>query len=214
MKFRTASAFSILRMKEYFVVVDGKPAGPYSPEQMKGLRIKPGTFVKTGEMDDYKEAHEIPELCEFLGIKQHVREPQYFASLDVRLLAVIIDYFIIFAIYAVIATIVVLFIDEKQMRIVISLAGLAVIPIAKMIYSIFMEASARQGTWGKVLMGLMVCDEQGIPINFSRSLVRNLSKIISTATFGFGYIIGFFDKRQQCLHDRIAGTLVIKERLI
>jgi len=201
-------------MKEYLVVVEGKPAGPYSVEQMKDLRIKPGTFVKSEEMDDYKEAHDVPELCEFLGIKGHVREPQYFASLDVRLLAVIIDYFIIFAIYCVIATIVVLFIDEKQLRIVVSLAGLAIIPISKIIYSTIMESSARQGTWGKILMGLKVCDEKGVPVNFSRSLVRNLSKIISTATVGLGYLMGFFDKRQQCLHDKIAGTLVIKDRLI
>jgi 5'(3')-deoxyribonucleotidase len=94
-------------MKDYFVVVDGKPTGPHSAEQLKGLKIKSGTFVKTEDMDDYKEAHDVPELCEFLGIKTHVREPQYFASLDVRLLAVIIDYFLIFAIYCVIATIVV-----------------------------------------------------------------------------------------------------------
>ena len=201
-------------MKKYFVVINGKPTGPYSPEQMKDLRIKPGTFVKTPQMDDYKEAHEIPELCEFLGIKVHVREPQYFASLDVRLLAVMIDFFLIFAIYCVIAAVVVLFIDEKQMRIVVSLSGLAIIPVAKMIYSIIMESSARQGTWGKVLMGLKVSDEKGAPIAFGRSLIRNLSKFISTATVGLGYMMGFFDKKQQCLHDKIAGTLVIKDRLI
>ena len=201
-------------MKEYIVVVNGKPTGSYSLEQMKDLRIKPETFVKTLEMDDYKEAHEIPELCDFLGIKVHVREPQYFASLDVRLLAVLIDFFLIFTIYCVIATVVVLFIDEKQMRIVVSLSGLAIIPVAKMIYSIIMESSARQGTWGKVLMGLKVCDERGIPISTGRSLVRNLTKIISTGTIGLGYLMGFFDKKQQCLHDRIAGTLVIKDRLV
>ncbi|MDP2336627.1 MAG: RDD family protein [Bacteroidota bacterium] len=201
-------------MKDYVVVINGKPAGPYSVEQMKGLRIKPGTFVKSEDMDDYKEAHDVPELCDLLGIKRHIREPQYFASLDIRLLAVIIDYFIIFAIYCVIAMMVVFFIDEKQLRIVVSLAGLAIIPISKIIYSTIMESSARQGTWGKILMGLKVCDEKGIPVNFSRSLVRNLSKIISTATVGLGYLMGFFDKRQQCLHDKIAGTLVIKDRLI
>ena len=201
-------------MKEYFVVIAGKPSGPYSPEQMKGLKIKADTFVKTEDMDDYKEAHDVPELCELLGMKKHIREPQYFASLDVRLLAVIIDYFIIFAIYCVIATIVVLFIDEKQLRIIVSLAGLLIIPVSKFVYSSIMEASGRQGTWGKVLMGLKVSDEKGIPINFSRSIIRNLSKIISTGTLGLGYMMGFFDKRQQCLHDRIAGTLVIKDRLI
>lgn len=201
-------------MKEYFVVVAGKPTGPYSLDQMKGLGIKAGTFVKSKDMDDYQEAHDVPELCELLGIKVHIREPQYFASLDVRLLALIIDYFIIFAIYCIIATIIVIFIDEKQLRIIVSLAGLAIIPVSKFIYSSFMEASGRQGTWGKVLMGLKVSDEKGIPISFGRSVIRNLSKIISTATLGLGYMMGFFDKRQQCLHDRIAGTLVIKDRLI
>ncbi|MBM3402605.1 MAG: DUF4339 domain-containing protein, partial [Bacteroidetes bacterium] len=43
-------------MKDYFVVIDGKPTGPYSLEQLQGLKIKPGTFVKTEDMDDYKEA--------------------------------------------------------------------------------------------------------------------------------------------------------------
>ena len=56
-------------MKEYSVVIKGKPSGPYAPEDLKGLNIKAGTFVKSEEMDDYKEAHEVPELCEFLGLK-------------------------------------------------------------------------------------------------------------------------------------------------
>ncbi|MBM3400978.1 MAG: RDD family protein, partial [Bacteroidetes bacterium] len=139
---------------------------------------------------------------------------QYFASLDVRLLAVIIDYFIIFAIYCVIATIVVIFIDEKQMRIVVSVAGLAIIPLSKLIYCTLMESSVRQGSWGKILMGLKVSDEKGAPIAFGHSLIRNLSKMISTGTIGLGYMMGFFDRKQQCLHDKIAGTLVIKDRLI
>lgn len=201
-------------MKEYFVVIGGKPKGPFNSEQLKDLAIGSDTFVKSTDMDDYKEAHEIPELRELFSLKARIREPQYFASLDVRLLAVIIDYFIIFAIYCLIATIVVLFIDEKQLRIIVSLAGLAVIPFSKIIYSTIMESSARQGTWGKILMGLKVSDEKGAPINFSRSLIRNLSKIISTAIVGLGYMMGFFDKKQQCLHDKIAGTLVIKDRLI
>jgi uncharacterized RDD family membrane protein YckC len=77
-----------------------------------------------------------------------------------------------------------------------------------------MEASPRQGTWAKVLLGLKVSDEKGNPITFSRSLIRNLSKILSTGTLGLGYLMGFFTKRQQCLHDLVAGTLVVKDRLI
>ena len=201
-------------MNEYFVVIKGKPQGPYSLEQIKKLNIRPETFVKTVVMDDYKEAHEVPELCELLGISAQVRDPQYFASLDVRLLAIIIDYFLVLAFYCVVAIIAVLFIDEKESRIEVALAGLAIIPVSKMIYSIIMEASPRQATYGKLLMGLKVSDEAGLPINPSRSITRNLSKLICVLTLGLGYASGFFDKRQQCLHDKIAGTLVIKDRLI
>ena len=49
-------------MKRYIVVINGKPSGPYNPEDLKTLDIRAGTFVKTEEMDDYKEAHEIPEI--------------------------------------------------------------------------------------------------------------------------------------------------------
>ncbi|WP_395803738.1 RDD family protein, partial [Daejeonella sp.] len=140
--------------------------------------------------------------------------PQYFAGLDIRLLAVVIDYFIIFAIYCVIALIIVLFLEERDLKIKVSLAGLAIIPLVKLVYSIVMEGSARQGTWGKVLMGLRICDEQGNAISFARALARNLGKIISSGTLGLGYLMGFFNKKQQCLHDLIAGTLVVKDRLI
>jgi uncharacterized RDD family membrane protein YckC len=201
-------------MKRYIVVINGKPSGPYVLEDLKTLNIKAGTFVKTEEMDDYKEVHEIPELCNYLGLKHQKTLPQYFAGLDVRLLAVIIDYFIIFAIYCVIALIIVLFLEERELKIKVSLAGLAIIPVVKLVYSIIMEASARQGTWGKVLMGLRICDEQANPISFARALARNLSKILSSGTLGLGYLMGFFNKKQQCLHDLIAGTLVVKDRLI
>lgn len=201
-------------MEEYLVVVNGKPQGPYSLQQIKELGISPGTFVKSKAMDDYKEAHEIPELREALGIAKRVRQPQYFATLDVRLLAVIIDYFLVFATYCVLATIAVLFISARESKIAVALSGLVIIPAVKMIYSMIMESSARQGTYGKVLVGLKVTDENGLPVSAGRAIIRNLSKLLCVITLGLGYAAGFFDKRQQGLHDKIAGTMVIKDRLI
>lgn len=201
-------------MSEYLVVIKGKPAGPYSLEQLKEMKIRPGTFIKRRGMDDYKEAHEIPELGEMLGFETYISKPQYYGGLEVRLLAMIIDNFFIFIAYCILATIVVLFIDEKQLRIVVSLSGLALIPIIKFIYSVMMESSSRQATYGKILLGLKISNESGAPIGFGAALVRNLGKLLSAGLLGLGYLFGFFNKKQQCLHDMIAGTVVIRDRLI
>lgn len=77
-----------------------------------------------------------------------------------------------------------------------------------------MEASVKQATYGKILMGIKVTDEAGNRVTAVQSYVRNFSKLICIMTLGLGYLMGFFDRRQQCLHDKIAGTLVTKGRLV
>ena len=201
-------------MDGYIIVVKGKPEGPFTYDQLMQLDIQPDTFVKKPGMDDYKEAHELPELRQLFGFQKQITKPQYFASLDVRLLAVLIDYLLVFAIYCFIALILISFIDQKLTKIAVSISSLALIPIIKLIMSTVMEASSRQGTYGKFLLGIKITDENGKRIGISQSFVRNFSKIICVATLGMGYLTGFFDKKQQGLHDKIAGTLVIKDRLL
>ena len=53
----------------------------------------------------------------------------------------------------------------------------------------------------------------GRRISFARSAGRNLAKLFSLASLFLGYVICFFTKQQQCLHDMMAGTLVMKDRL-
>ena len=47
---------------DYLLVINGKPQGPFNIEQLKQFNIKPADFVKTGNMIDYKQAHEVAEL--------------------------------------------------------------------------------------------------------------------------------------------------------
>lgn len=201
-------------MKTYLVVISGKPQGPFSAEELGSMAITPGTFVKTADMDDYKEAHEIPELRQLLGFKAQAIAPQYFAPLDTRLLAIAIDYLLFFAFYLLYVLVGFLLVDNRYDKIIIALSGIITIPLGRTIYAGFMEAAPRQATLGKRLLGLKVCDEQGNPLSTSQSLFRNFCKWLSTLTLGIGYLMGFFDKKQQCLHDKLARTLVVKERLL
>lgn len=199
---------------EYTVVINGKPEGPYSLEELKNLNIKPGTFIRTPDMDDYKEAHELPELRELLGFRHQQTAPQYFASFDQRLLAAAIDYFFLMIAYVIVVLILFIFIDQKASRITIALVFLVLIPLAKFVYSSFAEASTKQATIGKRLLDIKVTDMLGNRVPLGVSFGRNLAKTISVIPLFLGYLYSFLNKKQQCLHDVIANTLVIKQRLI
>ncbi|MDB5089109.1 MAG: putative rane protein YckC, family [Mucilaginibacter sp.] len=197
----------------YTLVINGKPEGPFSIEQLKERKIKPGDFLKTADMDDYKEAHEIAELRLLLGFSKEALVPQYFGSFDQRLMASALDWFFVAGICIVFAFILSLFVKDQATRLVIVFSLFGVIPLIKLIYHVIMECSAKQATYGKQILKIKVGDMQGYRISPGRATGRNLAKLFSVLTFFIGYLFSFFNKQQQCLHDMIAGTLVMKDRL-
>ena len=199
---------------KYTVVINGKPEGPYEFDELKALLIKPDTFIRTPGMDDYKEAHEFEELRRLFGFRHQQTSPQYFASFDQRLIASVIDYFFLLIGYVIFMLFIFIFIGEKTERMIVAVSLLPIIPIAKFIYSSFAEASAKQATIGKRLIDIKVTDLGGNRLDLSTSIARNLSKAISVLPLFFGYLYSFLNKKQQCWHDLIANTLVVKQRLI
>ena len=198
----------------YLLVINGKPEGPYSIDELRSRKIKPNDFVRTPAMDDYKEAHEVPELRELLGFSKQHHIPQYYGSFDQRLLASAIDWFIITGIFIFFMVIGLLLNADKTVQLFIIIGLLLAIPVAKIIYHIIMESSARQATIGKGILGIKVCDMNGERLTLAHSAGRNLAKILSVLTLFIGYLFAFFNSKQQCLHDMVAGTLVMKDRLI
>lgn len=198
----------------YTVVINGKPAGPYSLAQLKSIAILPGTFVRKPGMDDYKEAHEFTELRALFGFNHEQTAPQYFASFDQRLLASVIDYFMITLVYILLLLIAFLFIATKEEKIMIGVLFLPAIPILKYLYGSIAESSAHQGTAGKRLLNIKVTDLKGNRLSLGTSLLRNTAKILSVLPVFFGYLYIFLNKKQQSWHDITANTLVIKDRLI
>ncbi len=80
------------------------------------------------------------------------------------------------------------------------------------LYFAILESSTKQGTVGKMALGLTVADLNGGQISFGRATGRYFAKWLSALILLIGFIMVAFSERKQGLHDIIAGTLVLKGR--
>ncbi len=68
-------------------------------------------------------------------------------------------------------------------------------------------------TPGKKLLGIKIIRENGEKITYPVAFIRYIGFLLSSATiffFGLGFLWVIWDKKKQALHDKIAGTIVIK----
>lgn len=67
-------------------------------------------------------------------------------------------------------------------------------------------------TWGMAILRLRVAnDENGRSPTTGQSSARALLFLLSMAAFGLPFLYAFFDAEGRALHDRMAGTIVVKE---
>jgi uncharacterized RDD family membrane protein YckC len=91
-------------------------------------------------------------------------------------------------------------------------ATYAVFALLAMLYSGLFEASRHQATPGKRLFRIVVADLNGRPLSPLRALWRQMTKLVTVAMSGLGYLPALFTQRQQTIHDLLAGTVVIYAR--
>lgn len=77
------------------------------------------------------------------------------------------------------------------------------------LYFALMESSAKQGTIGKMFLGVKVTDLNGSRISFGKATGRHFGKLISTILLFAGLIMVAFTQKKQGLHDIMAGCLVV-----
>ncbi len=104
----------------------------------------------------------------------------------------------------------------SNIGLVLSFIGLvlfinAVFIIIEWLYYALMESSSKQGTLGKMALGLKVTDLNGNRISFGRATGRYFGRILSGMIFNIGFLMIAFTAKKQGLHDIIAGTLVVKK---
>lgn len=78
------------------------------------------------------------------------------------------------------------------------------------LYFALQESSAAQATVGKRAVGLKVTSVDGQRISFGQATGRYFGHIVSSLILLIGYFMMLWDERKQTLHDKMAGTLVVK----
>ena len=130
---------------------------------------------------------------------------QAYGGFWIRVLAYLVDSVVVFSAVIVLAFVAAFLGD----------IGKALIPLicllTPLIYWGLMQASARQATFGKALLGMKVTDTSGNRISLLRSLGRELAKWVSGIPLGLGYVMVAFTGRKQALHDMVAATTVTRE---
>ena len=68
----------------------------------------------------------------------------------------------------------------------------------------------RGQTLGKIALRVRVVGVDGRPIGVGRAIVRYIGYLVSALVFLGGYLMIGLTRRKQGLHDKIAGTYVVK----
>lgn len=136
----------------------------------------------------------------------------YYAGFWNRFIAAIIDSFIIIIVIIMIAKVFhSIFPEGVGGSEVVDALMFSIVFFPEWFYFSIMESSSRQGTLGKILLGIKVTDLEGGRISFWRATARFFGKIPSSVIFGIGFFMAAFTKQKQALHDMMAGCLVVRK---
>jgi len=102
----------------------------------------------------------------------------------------------------------------EQAELIAGAAGLADILINWVLPAVLTIAfwMVKRGTPGKLLISAHVVDaKSGGAMTLKQSVIRYFAYLVSTIPLCLGFLWIAFDKKKQSWHDKIAGTVVIKE---
>lgn len=134
-----------------------------------------------------------------------------YAGIFSRFLAVLIDSLIVWVVQAGVFFLLGLALGNvlgKDNPLLVLLMGIVVLGII-VGYYVFYQAKTGQ-TLGKKVLSLKVVNETGQTPGAGKFFLREIIGKLLSSILMIGYLIAIFDKRKQALHDKIAGTFVIK----
>lgn len=126
-----------------------------------------------------------------------------YAPFSSRLLAAILDGIIL----AVPTKLISLFIADAMGDV----ADFVVSVIIYWMYDAIQESGVRQATFGKRALNIRVTTLYDERISFAQATARHFGKYVSFLIILIGYFMMLWDDKNQCLHDKMAGTLVVSD---
>jgi uncharacterized RDD family membrane protein YckC len=127
-------------------------------------------------------------------------KPVVYATFWTRFAALLIDSLILFFLEIIVN----LIFDNSFMSLLINV-------ITGWLYSAVLESGPNMATLGKKAVRIKVTDLNGQRITFGQATGRYFGKmIISTIILLLGFFMMLWDSRNQTLHDKMAGTLVVE----
>ena len=82
--------------------------------------------------------------------------------------------------------------------------------VTNMLYHVLMESSRYQGTLGKIVVGVKVTNSRGQRLSLGAAIVRHFARLLSMVPCFAGYLLMYKTAKHQALHDKLSGSLVMK----
>ncbi len=138
-----------------------------------------------------------------------------YAGFITRLLAFVVDALIVTVSIGIVTEVATFLSDffrsSEWAQAFITLVTLTVSLLVYIAYYVGLWVFAGQ-TLGKALMGLRVVSVDGDRVHIRQAFIRLAGYWLSALLFFLGYLISLVDDQRRCLHDRLAGTLVVYSR--
>jgi uncharacterized RDD family membrane protein YckC len=204
----------------YYILEEGEQKGPFTIDELMEVDIDIHSRILSPLADTWQDACDLPELYAYFEA-QGVYFPtgDNLASFWWRLLAFVIDYFILSFLLTFILMLLPSFGINFKIQSYADVFKLSqnekvtleiVIYITLIIYNSVCEASAMMGSIGKRICKLVVVDIDGQGLSYFKALLRSAGKVVSLFFYGFGFLSIFFTEHHQALHDFLAKTYVVK----
>lgn len=154
---------------------------------------------------------------------------EWFGGFWIRLLAYIIDSFVL-AIPAMVVSAIVFMafgydpaimfdtmgqmnaVQDTNYHVANNVSSLAQILIAWPYFALM--HSMKGATLGKLALGLRAVDEYGMHMSFARATGRYFATLLSACLCLIGYLMAGFHPKKRGLHDLIAGTYVVRKECV